>query len=175
MFPILSAALSLCEFAPLMTRWLAGGQASQVAHHIVDAARRITGENHLEGIVKSFQDHPALILDFQKTLIERERDWERMVLHDRESARVRDIAWIKSGRRNRRADIMVISAAVGLILCLVALGYYADHLPGEAVGIISTIAGIFGACLKDAYAFEFGSSRGSREKDATVSAMLERS
>jgi hypothetical protein len=47
-------------------------------------------------------------------------------------------------------------------------------LPGEAVGIISTVAGIFGACLKDAYAFEFGSSRGSKEKDSTVAAMLGR-
>jgi hypothetical protein len=42
------------------------------------------------------------------------------------------------------------------------------------VGIISTIAGIFGACLKDAYTFEFGSSLGSKQKDDTVAALMER-
>jgi len=41
-------------------------------------------------------------------------------------------------------------------------------------GIISTVAGIFGACLKDAYAFEFGSSRGSKEKDMTVASLVEK-
>jgi hypothetical protein len=63
---------------------------------------------------------------------------------------------------------------MGLILCLLSLAYFAQDLPGEAVGILSTIAGIFGSCLKDAYAFEFGSSRGSKEKDSTVAALLDR-
>jgi hypothetical protein len=63
---------------------------------------------------------------------------------------------------------MVIAAALGLVLCLLSLVAYQGDLPGEAVGIISTIAGIFGACLKDAYAFEFGSSRGSKNKDLAV-------
>jgi len=69
---------------------------------------------------------------------------------------------------------MVLAAAFGLVMCLGALVYFAGHMPGEAVGIISTIAGIFGACLKDAYAFEFGSSRGSKEKDLAVAALMER-
>ena len=85
---------------------------------------------------------------------------------DRQSARERDIAIAQAGRRNVRADVMVLSAAVGLVACLWTLTSYAGKIPGEAVGIISTIAGIFGSCLKDAYTFEFGSSRGSREKDS---------
>ena len=39
------------------------------------------------------------------------------------------------------------------------------------VGIISTVAGIFGACLRDAFQFEFGSSRGSRDKDELLAQM----
>jgi hypothetical protein len=54
------------------------------------------------------------------------------------------------------------------MICLGSLAFFKETLPGEAVGIISTIAGIFGSCLKDAYAFEFGSSRGSKAKDAAV-------
>jgi hypothetical protein len=46
------------------------------------------------------------------------------------------------------------------------------NLSGEVIGIVSTIAGIFGSCLKDAYAFEFGSSRGSKEKENHLIEML---
>ena len=74
--------------------------------------------------------------------------------------------------RNKRLNIMVIGAALGLILCLGMLTSYKQNLPGEVVGIISTISGIFGACLKDAYSFEFGSSRGSKEKDEKISSAI---
>ena len=91
---------------------------------------------------------------------------------DRESARLRDIALANAGRSNLRADIMVVAAAMGLVSCLVTITLYRSALPGEAVGIISTVAGIFGSCLKDAYAFEFGSSRGSKLKDNRLSALF---
>jgi hypothetical protein len=52
------------------------------------------------------------------------------------------------------------------------LVFFRKDIPGEAVGIISTVAGIFGACLRDAYQFEFGSSRGSKEKDALIAEQL---
>lgn len=58
--------------------------------------------------------------------------------------------------------------AIGLIVCLVILGFYRQTLPGEVIALISTIASIFGLCLRDAHQFEFGSSRGSREKDALI-------
>lgn len=67
-----------------------------------------------------------------------------------------------------RADVMVIGAVVGLIACLLVLALFKAQIPGEAVGVISTVAGIFGTCLRDAFQFEFGSSRGSRSKDALL-------
>jgi uncharacterized protein YacL len=112
------------------------------------------------------------VYEFQKAIIESEKEIEMAILRDKENARNRDIAIINTGRKNKRADIMVISAALGLIICLLIITIYQDKLPGEAVGIISTIAGIFGSCLKDAYNFEFGSSRGSKEKDLTVASIL---
>jgi hypothetical protein len=115
-----------------------------------------------------------MVSDFQKAIIQVEAEIELAVMKDRQDARLRDVALMNAGHSNVRADVMVISAALGLILCLGSLAYFSEALPGEAVGIISTIAGIFGACLKDAYTFEFGSSRGSREKDSTVAAFMER-
>ena len=73
-----------------------------------------------------------------------------------------------------RADIMVIGAVLGLIACLASLVFFRQGLPGEAVGIIATVAGVFGACLRDAFQFEFGSSRGSREKDNVIGTLAAR-
>lgn len=74
--------------------------------------------------------------------------------------------------RNKRLGVMVICAVFGLLICLILLTVCRGNLSGEVVGIVSTISGIFGACLKDAYSFEFGSSRGSREKDERISATI---
>jgi hypothetical protein len=82
------------------------------------------------------------------------------------------IGLINAHSRNRRMNIMILGAVFGLIFCLLMLVSYKGDLPGEVVGIVSTISGIFGACLKDAYSFEFGSSRGSKEKDEKISAAI---
>ncbi|MDR0640533.1 MAG: hypothetical protein LBF65_02270 [Holosporales bacterium] len=109
---------------------------------------------------------------FQRALINSEREIELAIIRDKENARTRDISIVNTGKRNRRADVMVIAAAVGLVMCLAVIVIYHQSMPGEAIGIISTVAGIFGSCLKDAYNFEFGSSRGSKEKDQTVASIL---
>lgn len=92
-------------------------------------------------------------------------------LQDVQSARMRDVDLAKLGQRNTRADVMVAGATLGLILCLVSLVIYRNTIPPEAVGIITTVASIFGLCLRDAFSFEFGSSRSSQNKDATIGAL----
>ena len=173
-FPVIAAALGLAGFAPIIARWLGGDQAQDVATKVVDIAQKITGTLDPIEAIQRLQENTDMVSDFQKAIIQVEAEIELAVMKDRQDARLRDVALMNAGRSNVRADVMVISAALGLILCLASLAHFSEALPGEAVGIISTIAGIFGACLKDAYTFEFGSSRGSREKDSTVAAFMER-
>lgn len=165
-FPFIAAALGLAEFAPMIARWMSGDQAENVAHQVLDIAKKVTGQEDHTTAAKALSENSLLVAEFQKELIRIDAEFEIQLLQDRRNARERDIAISQAGRRNVRADIMVLSAAIGLVTCLWTLTCYAGTLPGEAVGIISTIAGIFGSCLKDAYTFEFGSSRGSREKDS---------
>ncbi|MBE6447448.1 MAG: hypothetical protein E7015_03120 [Alphaproteobacteria bacterium] len=77
--------------------------------------------------------------------------------HETHQNQPENINVINAFNRNKRLTIMVIGAAMGLIACLLVLTTYKNDLPGEIVGIVSTISGIFGACLKDAYSSEFGS------------------
>lgn len=172
--PLISAALGLAQFAPSIAKFLGGEDAEKVANSVVDLAKKITRQDDPITSIHILRNNPALLIEFQKSIIQYESEMEFMFIRDRQDARARDVAIIKSGKDNIRADIMVICAAGGLISCLASLAWYCDNLPGEAVGIISTVAGIFGACLKDAYAFEFGSSRGSKSKDNTVAHLIER-
>lgn len=174
-FPVIAAALGLAGFAPIIARWLGGDQAQEVASKVVDIAQKVTGTLDPVEAIQRLQENTGMVSEFQRAIIQVEAEIELAVMKDRQDARLRDVALVNAGRSNVRADVMVIAAATGLILCLGSLAYFSEELPGEAVGIISTIAGIFGACLKDAYSFEFGSSRGSKEKDGAVAAMMERS
>lgn len=96
-------------------------------------------------------------------------------IYEQQQMTSHNIGVINAYSKNKRLNLMVIGAALGLVFCLMVLTTYKGDLPGEVVGIISTVSGIFGACLKDAYSFEFGSSRGSKDKDDKISnAILER-
>lgn len=171
-FSILSLAHALSEFIPLLGHWLGGEEGEKTAQKAVTLAQSITGEKDPFHIIRSLKEDPKLVVEFQQAILKMAHEQDLAEYKDRENARLRDIALAQAGRNNLRADIMVISAAFGLITCLITITLYRTSLPGEAVGIISTIAGIFGSCLKDAYAFEFGSSRGSKLKDNKLSALF---
>ncbi len=169
---IITTALALSQFAPVISKWIGGNKAENIANTVIDIAKSVTKTQNEQDMLNKLQNDHNLIKEFQIAIANAEKEIELAIIKDKENARNRDIAIINAGRRNKRADIMVIAAAVGLITCLAVIALYEDNLPGEAVGIISTIAGIFGSCLKDAYNFEFGSSRGSKEKDLTVANIL---
>lgn len=177
--PLNQAAIVLAEMAPAIAKWFfaeKGSSSNQMlASQIIDIAKKTTGCSNAENAVSALQKDGNLLLQFQHSIAKLDHDMDRTFIQDRMNARARDAAFVHAGKNNKRADVMVLAAAAGLIGCLSCLALYKGNLPGEAVGIISTIAGIFGACLKDAYAFEFGSSRGSKNKDlATFMGQLRR-
>lgn len=171
---LLQAALSLAQLSPKIARFFSGTKAESISQKILEIAKEVTHSYSEEEAIQKIKSDKKMHLLFEKALLNSERAIELALIRDKENARSRDIAIINSGKRNRRADIMVVCAVIGLVTCLGVICFYENEMPGEAVGIISTISGIFGACLKDAYNFEFGSSRGSKEKDQTVANMLNR-
>jgi hypothetical protein len=186
MAPLLVGLISYGPSLIRMAGELFGGKTSVAAYTVGDLVDGVKGlpaavaeEKLAEKMAKL---PPETLLAFEQAKvrlqeIEKEREANRLVadtaqqaaaLADMQSARQRDVELRKSGDNNTRADVMVIGAVVGLISCLAVLIFFKGEVPGEVVGIVSMVAGIFGACLKDAYAFEFGSSRGSKEKDALL-------
>jgi hypothetical protein len=174
MAPLIPIALSLAgELAPFLIRhFTQSDTAADVAGQVVGIAKTLTGHTDPVQAVEALRADPALVLQFQKDAMALEAELDKAYLADRADARKRDIDVRKvSGGQNFRADFAVLAVVGGLIACLLVLVNYKDTIPGEVVGILSTIAGIFGACLKDYFAFEFGSSRSSRDKDITIASL----
>jgi hypothetical protein len=165
MDPITIGLTLASQFAPGIIKYFTNSDtAGQVAGKVIDIAKTVTGKRMPEEAVEAMKLDPALAIQFKTAVMANETDLERMYLADRQDARKRDVELAKAGRSNTRADVMVAIDAAGLLACLIVLALYRANMPGEVVALISTIASIFGLCLRDAHQFEFGSSRGSQDK-----------
>ena len=165
----LAIALGLAQVAPSLMRFFGVGEPSvAVAEKVVDLAKNVTGAQSGEEALAALQADTAKAHEFRMAALQSDTALEEAYLTDRQDARSRDVKLEQAGHHNTRADVMVLCDVVGLVACLVVLTVFRADVPGEVVGLLSTIAGIFGLCLRDAHQFEFGSSRGSAEKTALL-------
>lgn len=161
-----TVALGLANLAPSLLRWFGAGERPvAVAEKAVAIARAVTGAADGESALATLEAHPELAQEYRLAILKADAELEAAYLADRQDARRRDVSLAQAGVRNRRADWMVVLDVVGLLGCLVAVVGFRQSLSGEAVALVSTLASFFGLGLRDAHQFEFGSSRGSREKD----------
>ena len=142
-------------------------------------ARKLVGADEgadLESVATTLMADPNKMMEFRAEAQRLDADLEKAYLGDRQDARKRDIALSQAGVHNTRANAMVAMDAAGLLFGLggmLALGWFKASHPeaitegvfGALLAQLSTITSYFGLCLRDAHQFEFGSSRGSRDKD----------
>lgn len=165
--PLIPLVLALAQFAPSLMRYFGAGENSAaVAEQVAGIAQTVSGASTPQEALDAIRKSADLQQQFNLAVLAADTDLEKTYLADRQDARRRDVEVRKlTGGVNARADLMIVGAVLGMLACLGTLVFFRKEIPGEVVGIISTIAGLFGACLRDAFQFEFGSSRGSREKD----------
>lgn len=173
--PLIPLVLALAQFAPSLMRYFGAGDSSTaVAEQVADIAQTVSGASTPQEALAAIRNSAELQQAFNLAVLSADTDLTKTFLADRQDARNRDIEVRKlTGGTNARADLMIVGAVIGILACLGTLTFFRKgEIPGEVVGIISTIAGLFGACLRDAFQFEFGSSRGSRDKDDLFAAQL---
>jgi len=142
-----SIAMTLAPYAPKIIKWLSGSdKAEQAAEQVVQVAQAITGKDDALQAIEAIKADPALALQFRQSVMANEREWDAMYLVDRQNARARDTEYVKAGRQNWRADVLAVLA-------------------------VMFVAGVLAAAVRDVYSFEFGSSRGSRDKDNVLASM----
>lgn len=175
----ITTAMALAQFAPQVIRWITGSdKAAEAAGKVVDIAEAVTGKGGIE-TVDALRADPTLVLQFRTSVLQVEADLDKAYLADRADARAREVALAQAGQRNTRADMMVRWAAIGTaggFFAMVILGVLKARYPdginegvfGALLAQIATITSFFGLCLRDAYQYEFGSSRGSADKSALI-------
>jgi len=163
----ITTAMALAQFVPQIIKWVTGSdKAAEAAGKVVEIAETVTGRSGIES-VEALRADPSLVLQFRTAVLQMEADLDRAFLADRADARKRDTAFVEAGRYNFRADLLAVLAVGALVLC-VWLVASDPLLPGGAREAIMFVAGVFAAAVRDVYGFEFGSSRGSKEKDEIV-------
>lgn len=161
-------AFGLAQYAPSIIKWLSGSEkAEEAAQKVIDVARVVTGKDDASEAVEAIRADPAMLMQFRQAMAGIEADMDRAYLADRQNARGRDVAFVQAGRWNIRADLLALLSVTGLIVCVWFVARDSS-LPERAVNAIMFVAGTLAACVRDVFAFEFGSSRGSRDKDALI-------
>jgi len=162
------------EFLPSLVGRLGGDRAEEVADTVVQVAATAAGVPHSRDpreILERLRLDAEAQAELRLRLAEIENREDERVLEDRLSARERSRELERGGRRNRRADVMLMLSFGGLIGCVAAAvwPYPETRALGTAeIGLLTTVAGVLLKMLSDAFAFEFGSSQGSKAKDALI-------
>lgn len=124
--------------------------------------------NALLKLKQAEMDHKVTLekLAFQEKQLDAELDIEhrRIDTEDIQSARQRDIKLKSTGYRNTRADIMILVAFISFVLICWMINTNIGIRP-EVLAIFNMAVGALLKMIGDAFQFEFGSSRGSKEKD----------
>jgi Flp pilus assembly protein TadB len=157
----------VASIAPTLGTALGGPLAGVATRYLANEwlGRETATEDDLIAAIQGADSNE--IIELRKLDAEFKTELERLGVQDRADARARDLQ--RSGN-NWRADFLALIAIVGLVLCVWFIARD-TAMPERAVNAIMFVAGILAAAVRDVYAFEFGSSRGSKEKDDIIKRM----
>lgn len=175
MAPAINIALALAPVVPEILRWLTGddkNKAAEVADQVVSVAESITGKFGMEA-AEAIRANGELMMRFRTRVLEVEAELDQAYLADRQNARNRDVELARAGRPNYRADLLAFLSVAGLVACVWFVARDTS-LEERAVNAIMFVAGTLAACVRDVFAYEFGSSRGSANKQQELQAMMDR-
>jgi len=164
----ISIAMGLAQFAPQVVKWLTGSdKAEAAAGKVVEIANAVTGLDNGADSLRVIGMDPQAALAFRQAVMANEADLDKAFLADVQSARSRDVEFLKSGQRNYRAEFMFMLAVlmIGVLVWII----WRDQSINEYVkGIFTLVLGRFLGYLDNIYNFEFGTTRSSRVKDNTI-------
>jgi hypothetical protein len=165
----ISLGLTLASrFAPNLIRRLAGDGAADVAASLLGTAQAVTGAATPEDALARLEASSEHRHEFSMQAAQLEVQLETAYLADVQNARQRDIAFMQAGRNNWRADILSVLIVAGVICNAFTLMVVDIPNPDVVVPMLNTLQGALIASLVAVVQFEFGSSRGSRDKSTRL-------
>ena len=165
---LVPAAIAIAsEFFPVLATKLGGKRGRQVAEHVIQVAATVAGtpkDADPREIIAALKEDEAKVAEVRLRLEELDQDEHQRIVDDRMDAR-RYQASI-GPRARLRGTLMLLGVVAGLVAIILAT--FRGGTDPAALALLTTIAGALLKMLSDAFAFEFGSSLGSKDKDATI-------
>jgi hypothetical protein len=156
----------LKKVVPVVASLVGGDVAGKAAAAILGVAEDVTGKKGDEA-VKAIEADPALALQFEQALMAQEKDLIKLQLDDVKDARTRDIEVRKlTGGKNTRADILAYSAVASFIALIFVFFWKTPDASTKDIFVL--LIGNLSGVVTTIYAYEFGSSRGSKEKTSIL-------
>lgn len=168
MAPLVLAAIKIAAgYVPELIGKMAGGDAQNVAAKVVEIAQAVTGSPDPDSALAVLNADPAKVLEFKQAVLANEAAIEQAYLADMQSARQRDIEFVKAGQINYRANALAGGAVVLVIFCLFITVWSSD-MDDFAKATITLICGRALGWVEQVFSFEFGTTRSSSKKDDTI-------
>lgn len=121
----------------------------------------------IEALRQQQYEHEERLIELGIEKAKQDLESFREEVKDKQNARDRDSLFIRMGRHNWRADVMVFLAAIA-VAGLVWMVWKNQELNEYVKGIVTLVLGRFLGYLDNIYNFEFGTTRGSKDKDETI-------
>jgi len=179
----------LIAAVPALARIFAGDATGKLAEKAIAIGQEVFGTSDEAQAEAALRANPELRITLQIRLAEISLEGERVASAERQrlaevyqeeliakladvaNARQRDSMFMSAGKVNWRANVMLGLTFGGIISIIwLMLGFKIDGNTAVGGCLVSTVGTLL-ACVKDAFSFEFGSSRGSAMKDATIANM----
>lgn len=168
MLPAISLISGIVQLAPALAKVFgANSTSSEYAEKAAQIARVVTGSSDNESALAKLTDNPELLIEYQKAILQQETDLEGLYVSDKESARLRDVEFLKAGARNYRADFLV-GISVVVVFTILGVVILATDLNEYAKGALTTILGVFLNMLTNVFNFEFGTTRKSEDTQSQI-------
>lgn len=163
MAPLIPLLVQAASAIPALMKFAgAGDSASKIAEEVVSIAQAVTGVQDPQAAI----EQAVTMREFTYKVNEQMMRWDQMYLADVDSARKRDAALAAAGIKNNRANWMLASAYVGVAMCFFAI--FGSALGEFEKSILTLILGRMLGYIDQAFNFEFGTTRSSKEKDSVI-------
>lgn len=160
--------LQLASVVPGLLKFAgAGTTAEKVAEQALNIAKQVTGstdnQEAVSKIAVSGEAQNAFILESNKQMM----SWDQMFLDDIANARARDIALAAAGKFNWMRFGLTAFAMITLTI-LMFFVMDGTKIDEWAQGVVLILIGRLAGYLDNIFNFEFGTTRSSQTKDATI-------
>lgn len=183
MIPLPLIGLAL-QAAPSLVSLITGSdKAEDITQKTADVFSAVTGidvgtADGAQRAADALETDPALMAQLTLNLRSVEADELKVLQKDVAEARRRDVDVMQmNGGQNWRANLMIIGAFLMLLTCVGGIVYVSQTDLNAAQtsliqGPLGIIIGFLVKVLGDAFNFEFGSSRGSKQKAAQLDRLI---